>query len=110
MESALFLFYAEIMKPWAKKLYTSAAWVKCREAYKQSVGGLCERCLKAGQIVPGEIVHHKAHLTPETVDDPAVALNFDNLELLCRECHAAEHELTRRRWKIDAEGRAVAIR
>lgn len=98
------------MKPWAKELYTSDAWRRCREAYKKQAGGLCERCMAAGMIVPGEIVHHKRHLTADTIKDPAQALSFDNLELLCRECHAAEHELTRRRWKIDAEGRAVARR
>lgn len=41
--------------------------------------------------VPGEIVHHKTHITPENVGDPSVTLAFDNLELLCRACHADEH-------------------
>ena len=40
----------------------------------------------------GEIVHHKIHLTPDNVSDPSVSLAFDNLELLCRTCHAAVHE------------------
>ena len=36
-------------------------------------------------------MHHKTHLTPDNIDDPSVALNFDNLELLCREHHMQEH-------------------
>lgn len=48
--------------------------------------GLCVRCGR-----PGEIVHHKIYLTPENIDDPNITLNEDNLELLCRDCHAMEH-------------------
>lgn len=90
-------------KDFAKAFYGSKAWENCRKAYKKSVGGLCERCLKAGVIRSGEMVHHKIHLTEETIQDPAVALNFDNLELLCRDCHAAEHA-TKKRYVVDANG------
>lgn len=73
------------------KFYKSAVWEKCRKAYIQKVGGLCERCLKKGLIVPGKIVHHKEHLTEENYKNPEVSLNFENLELLCQECHNKEH-------------------
>lgn len=73
----------------------------------RSVGGLCERCLKKGLIVPGEIVHHKIHITPDNVNDPAVTLNPDNLELLCRDCHAEEHTDRRKRYKLDDLGRVI---
>jgi 5-methylcytosine-specific restriction endonuclease McrA len=49
--------------------------------------GLCVRCGR-----PGEIVHHKIHLTPQNINDPSIALGEDNLELLCRDCHAIVHE------------------
>lgn len=49
--------------------------------------GLCVRCGK-----PGEIVHHKIYLTPENIGNPDISLNPDNLETLCRDCHALEHE------------------
>ena len=71
--------------------YHSKAWKNTRDAYFRSVHGLCERCKKRGVIKSGAIVHHKRHLTPENISDPSVTLNFDNLELLCRECHAIEH-------------------
>ena len=75
----------------ARRLYNSYAWQRCRASYIASVGGLCERCLARGLIVAGEHVHHKVHLTAENVNDPDVALNPANLELLCAACHTREH-------------------
>lgn len=74
------------MKPFAEKFYKSAAWQKCRDAYFASKFGLCERCGK-----PGLIVHHKIKLTPKNINDPNATLSWDNLELLCLECHNREH-------------------
>ena len=68
-------------KDWAKAFYKSAAWQDCRSAYIQSVFGLCERC-----GVPGAEVHHIIYLTPDNINDPYIALSWDNLELLCHEC------------------------
>jgi 5-methylcytosine-specific restriction endonuclease McrA len=87
--------------------YKSHTWYKVRDAYKAKARGLCERCLKNGKIVPGEIVHHKIHLNSETVHDPNLALNFDNLELLCRDCHAEEHSKYKKRYRVDEYGRAI---
>ena len=93
------------MTPFTQPFYSSPAWKNCRAAYIKSVGGLCERCRKAGKIVPGAEVHHKVRLTPETVKDPRVALAWSNLELLCAECHRAEHRKAARRWKCGPDGR-----
>lgn len=97
-------------KEFARGFYSSEAWNRCRAAYKKSVGGLCENCLKHGFIVPGEIVHHKVHLTPANIETPETALSWENLELLCRECHAAEHGKKRKRFEIDEAGRVLAVR
>lgn len=78
-------------KDFAGNFYVTIGWKKCRAAYYKYAGGLCERCLRNGIITPGRIVHHKIHLTPDNINDPAVTYNFDNLELLCDNCHAAEH-------------------
>ena len=78
-------------KPFAREFYNSTRWKRCREAYKKYKHCLCERCLDQGLIVPGEIVHHKIHLTPDNIDDDSIALNFENLELLCRDHHMEEH-------------------
>lgn len=39
----------------------------------------------------GYIVHHKKYITSKNVFNPEVAINFDNLELLCIDCHNKEH-------------------
>lgn len=93
------------MRDFAKQFYTSQAWKKCRESYTKKARGLCEVCLAKGYYVPGEIVHHKVHITPQNISDPSVTLNYDNLQLVCRECHAEIHGRKKRRYTIDAQGR-----
>ena len=78
-------------REFAESFYKSQAWINTRNAYRSSVKGLCEHCLKAGLIKPGVIVHHRVHLTPENINDPTVTLSFKNLKLVCMECHAKEH-------------------
>lgn len=96
-------------KDFAKGLYNSKAWQKTRDAYKKSVGGLCEKCYARGIVKAGEIVHHKIHLNPENINDPNVTMNFENLELLCRDCHGEEHQKIIRRYKVDDLGRVTAV-
>ena len=78
-------------KEWAKSFYNSAAWLRCREGYIQSVHGLCESCSEQGRITPGYIVHHKILLTPENISNPEVSLNWEHLQYQCQECHNREH-------------------
>lgn len=87
------------------EFYASNEWKLCRNAYRRKVGGLCERCAQNGRIVPGDEVHHKQRLTPRNVNNPAVTLSFENLELLCEDCHHAEHFHGKRRWRFDRQGR-----
>lgn len=74
------------MRDFAKAFYHSKAWRQTRAFIFKRDSGLCVRCGR-----PGEIVHHKTHLTPKNIGNPAVSLGDDNLELLCRDCHAIEH-------------------
>lgn len=74
------------------------------------VGGLCESCLANGIYKPAEIVHHKVELTPENINDPAIALNWSNLKAVCRECHAIEHGARVKRYEIDQNGSVMAKR
>lgn len=96
------------MKEYAKTFYSSKAWQRCRDAYKASVGGLCERCKAKGRLQPAEIVHHVTHINPNNINDPNVTLNPANLMALCRDCHAEVHQRVRKRYKTDKEGRIVA--
>lgn len=94
-------------KEFAKAFYNSPAWHDCRNAYVRSKRELCERCLAKGIYRPGEIVHHKIHLNPININDPTVTLNWDNLELVCRDCHAEIHQRKSKRFKVDATGRIL---
>lgn len=79
------------MKAFARKFYSSSAWLKCRKAYismrEASDGGICERCHEN----PGYIIHHRVELTPDNISDPNVSLSFDNLMYVCHDCHNVIH-------------------
>lgn len=95
------------MQEFAERFYKSKAWQHTRASYLQSVGGLCERCLKKGLYRPAVIVHHKVYLTAETINNPEIALAYGNLEALCRECHEKEHSGTGRRYKVQEDGSVI---
>lgn len=95
------------MKDYATTFYSSTAWKNTRTAYAKSKGNLCESCLERGLFAPGEIVHHKTHITPQNINDPNITLNWNNLRLVCRECHAAEHEQRKRRYRFDEAGKVI---
>lgn len=82
-------------KDWAIWFYNSTRWQKTREAYYKSQFGLCEKCSNAG-----EIVHHIENITRQNIHDYNITLNWDNLQLLCRECHEEAH----RGLPVTAEG------
>ena len=93
--------------PWASAFYGSIQWKRCRKDYIAAKRGLCERCLAKGIVKPGREVHHKIRLTQENITDPKVTLNWDNLELLCPECHEEEHH-PQGRFQINADGSVTA--
>lgn len=96
------------MREFAAEFYSSKAWKECRKAYAKSRRNLCEDCLEKGIYRAGEIVHHKVHLTPENINDPNITLNFKNLRLVCRDCHAKEHGKKRKwRYSIDELGKVI---
>ena len=99
-----------VVKEFAREFYQSPAWKACRKAYAKSRRGLCERCLERGIVRPGVIVHHVVHITPENIGDPNVVLDWRNLQLVCRDCHAELHSARGgRRYRIDEAGRVSVI-
>ena len=92
---------SERKERFADAFYSSREWRRCRAGYARKQI-YCERCMKKGIVTPGEHVHHKIRLTRENLRNPDVALNWDNLELLCEPCHKEEH--SRRRWRADECG------
>ena len=75
------------MEAWKDKFYGGSAWKNCRRAYvaeRISIdGGICEQCHNA----PGFIVHHRIPLNRINVNNPEIALNFNNFFYVCKECH-----------------------
>lgn len=66
---------------------------------------MCERCLAKGIYEPAVIVHHRVHLTPDTMT-PELMYGFDNLMAVCISCHNEIHgeDKPQRRWKfVDGE-------
>ena len=91
-----------------ERFYTTRAWRKARDAVLKESGGLCQMCLEKGLIVPAVHVHHKIHLTPENLDNPAITLDASNLIALCSDCHSEIHAKAKnRRYKVDKAGRVL---
>lgn len=52
----------------------------------------CDRCGKKILTSYDGIVHHKIELSNSNINNPDVALNSDNFEFLCHDCHDKEHK------------------
>ena len=39
----------------------------------------------------GYIVHHKNYINTRNINDANITIDFNNLELLCLDCHNKEH-------------------
>jgi 5-methylcytosine-specific restriction endonuclease McrA len=97
-------------RPEQEAFYKSYKWKQVRKAYFKQAKGLCEICLSKGLIKQGEIVHHKIEMDSEKIHNERLAYGFDNLQLVCRECHARIHEKEMRkkqRYKINSDGRVL---
>lgn len=97
---------------WARLFYNSPSWKKTREAYKSYRRGLCERCLENGIVRAGVEVHHIKPLTQKNINDPTITLAWDNLMLLCTQCHDEVHHRkrdvrTHKRFIVRQDGSVV---
>ena len=84
----------EMAKDFSKAFYNSRRWRKNAKAFAESKCWICSRCHNrsmTGSGTPRMIVHHKTPLTPENIHDDSIAYGWDNLELLCIDCHNAVH-------------------
>lgn len=71
----------------------------------QSKNYICERC---GE--PASICHHRKYLNDQNVNDLSIALGFDNLECLCRDCHNKEHGLKHSIILFDKSGSCSSVK
>ena len=85
--------------------YNSQAWRRVSTAYMSSKLYICERCGK-----PAQICRHKKWLNDTNVLDATVALNPDNLEALCIDCHNAEHGLRHDITVFDDDGNVSEVK
>lgn len=80
--------------------YLTPQWRKTRNAYINA-NPLCEMCLKAGRVTPGEVVDH---ITP--IIDGGAKFDFSNLQTLCNDnsphkCHRVKTLLDKQNRKIN---------
>ena len=68
--------------------YNSVEWRQLRARKFAEADGLCEECKKKGIIRAGKEVHHRVPIEK----DWSKRLDFDNLILLCPECHNKIHK------------------
>ena len=75
-----------------QRIYNSKNYKKLRLYYLQN-NPLCEQHLKNGLYISGAEVHHKREISSGvTIDDKLkLALDYNNLQTLCLECHHKEH-------------------
>lgn len=75
-----------------QRFYGSRQWRELRDMLVVAHNGKCDRCGKDYSTEKYQLIaHHKEHLTDDNLKDPAVALNPDNIEILCAHCHALQH-------------------
>jgi 5-methylcytosine-specific restriction endonuclease McrA len=70
--------------------YNTKQWGEIRERKRRESHNECERCKAKGRYRHGVVVHHKLYLR----DHPELALDINNLECLCEDCHYEEHHKT----------------
>ncbi len=70
--------------------YCRKEWLDLAQATKIKSGGVCARC--GGVFDLSELrPHHITELTVDNVDNPAIALNPSNIEVVCQACHDQIH-------------------
>ena len=78
--------------------YNTKEWHLLRERKRKAEHYECERCRMRGKHSQATTCHHKKYLRTH----PEFALCYDNLELLCDECHYDEHhhkeQFNEERW------------
>ena len=73
------------------RFYCSKAWIDLVNMLKIERGGRCERTGEIYEDMSQLVGHHKIELNDINVDDPHVALNPENIEILSINEHNKEH-------------------
>ena len=81
--------------PKLKKFYSSRSWRKVRNKHIND-NPLCEECKDKGKVVEAEEVDH---IVPLKVDW-SKRLDMDNLQSLCKSCHAKKSQRDKEKYDI----------
>jgi 5-methylcytosine-specific restriction enzyme A len=73
-----------------QRFYKSGPWRKLRLVALERDNYECQQCKRKGKFSKGQNVHH----IKEIYRHPKLALELDNLETLCINCHNEEHKRT----------------
>ncbi|MHC1772959.1 MAG: AAA family ATPase [Flexilinea sp.] len=75
-----------------QRFYARKAWMELRWMLIVQRFGVCARCGKSFADDTSKLIaHHKIALTEKTINDPLIALNPDNIEIVCNGCHNHMH-------------------
>ena len=78
-----------------QRVYQDVRWQRLRVAYLAD-HPLCEECQRQGVVREAVDVHHvRSFMDFEGARRIEVALDYDNLMALCKECHQALHNRKR---------------
>lgn len=92
----------------AYNFYHTKRWEKLRQFIINRDGGLCVHC-----GAKGDTVHHIIWVDDTNCNDPMITFNPDNLETVCRDCHAKIHHpdcsATMDGYRFDDEGNLICM-
>lgn len=105
-----------------EEFYRTKAWKRVRKNIWLKQSCLCARCHRPVYIIDISepiqeekrlkgIVHHKEYLNDKNFMNDSIALNEENLEGLCIDCHNDEHfstNVTRKDVMFNAEGDLIS--
>ncbi len=103
----------ELQRFYARKAWSDLRWVLIIQRH-----GICARCGQSFANDTSKLIgHHKIELTEDTVNIPQMALNPENVELLCIGCHNHQHRRGFRKqrqvliiWGAPLSGKAIYVR
>lgn len=87
MKTDMLYLLGQISQGNVREFYKSSIWANVRVNVLREQNYECQRCKQRGIYKKATVVHHKKYLRQY----PYLAIQKDNLEALCDECHYAEH-------------------
>lgn len=94
-------------KDYSKAFYKSKPYRSSREQYIQKRididGGLCEHCKER----VGSELDHIIELNENNITQHKIALDHNNFQWLCHDCHTRKTKTKRRVLGFDSEGQPI---